>query len=256
MPIIRTLFLCFFSVVMAACSEPKSLDINFNLQAENNPVGCGEAVTVGSEQWQLHDFRFYIHQLEVVDTEGEIHPLKLEVDEIWQGEDVVLLDFENGARACRNGTAEVHTQVKAAVAADKLAALRFVIGVPEVLNHQSLTSARAPLNYGFMHWSWQGGYKFTRISLASEQRELRLHLGSTECSGTVATKVQCARPNRLLVEVPLNSGSAREMDINIVLDNVIAAMGEENMAMCMGGDSAVCARIHGQFQSSFVEASK
>ncbi len=78
----------------------------------------------------------------------------LEQDGVWQHEDVALLDFENKAGACANGTVELNTSVRGTVpAGTRSSGLRFKLGVPFALNHANAATAPSPLNLTAMFWN-------------------------------------------------------------------------------------------------------
>jgi uncharacterized repeat protein (TIGR04052 family) len=148
------------------------------------------------------DLRFYVHGIELLDRTGKAVAVRLDSDGIWQEEVVALLDFENGEDHCSDGTPGTNTVIRGRVPAAEYRGLRFLVGVPFALNHADPASAAAPLNLGRMHWGWQAGYKFLRFEGAMAGSAFRLHLGSTGCEGTVGHITGCARPNRVLVDLP------------------------------------------------------
>jgi uncharacterized repeat protein (TIGR04052 family) len=108
--------------------------------------------------------------------------------------------------------------------------LAFDIGVPFVQNHGDATLAASPLNLTAMFWTWQAGYKFIKIDLATSGQPLpapmkmvadgatdhsatmkddgpkgwSLHLGSTGCasdSRTPPPMAECANPNLVAVRL-------------------------------------------------------
>jgi uncharacterized repeat protein (TIGR04052 family) len=100
-------------------------------------------------------------------ADGKGVPLTLEQDNKWQYKNVALLDFETGDNGCSNGTPDTRDIVKGTAPAGSYRGLRFKIGVPFELNHQDPTLAPSPLNLTSMFWTWQGGYKFIKIDMAT-----------------------------------------------------------------------------------------
>ena len=102
--------------------------------------------------------------------------------------------------------------------------MRFTLGVPFKLNHVDPTTAPAPLSSTAMFWTWQGGYKFLKVDMASAGTTavhghgaahgaghgggaasgFSVHLGSTMCASPskTAAPTACANPNRLTVSLP------------------------------------------------------
>lgn len=111
------------------------------------------------------DFRFYVSEVALIDESGNVVPVALEQDGMWQHESVALLDFEDQTGACSNGTPEMRTEVVGTVPSGNYTGVMFTLGVPFALNHDDATLAPSPLNLTAMWWNWQGGYKFARIDI-------------------------------------------------------------------------------------------
>jgi uncharacterized repeat protein (TIGR04052 family) len=186
-------FLC-----IAGCSGTKSpVDIPFELRFGGAPIGCTQA----AGGFTLTDLRFYVYDVELLSPNGPV-PLELEPDPPWQGEEVALLDFEDGQGTCTSGTPVVHTVLRGRAPPGSYVGLRFRIGVPEHLNHGDPLTAAAPLGDTSMHWHWTTGYRFLRAGIASETDGFWIHLGSTRCEGTVTDIKGCKASNRARVELP------------------------------------------------------
>ena len=164
----------------------------------------GSADSAGSARLELipNDLRFFVHAIELRDSENAWHSATLVADGHWQTGETALLDFENGTERCRNGSASVRTTVDLEAPGFETTAIRFRLGVPFDANHQNPAKAPSPLNMTAMHWNWNGGYKFLRFGgrLDSGQ-SYRVHLGSTGCEGTIGNISACAHPNRPAVEI-------------------------------------------------------
>lgn len=174
------------------------LDIEFRAAVRGADVSCDDEVAGFSFQ----DLRLFVYGFELLAADGSITPVRLDDDGIWQNGAVALLDFEDGSGSCRNGSAATRTVVVGKAPAAEHTGLRFRVGVPFAANHADPASARPPLNLGRMHWGWRAGYKFVRLEAqAGSGRALRLHLGSTGCTGQVGAISGCRWPNRLLVEL-------------------------------------------------------
>lgn len=157
--------------VTQAQSETKEVAINFAAYVGNQKFVCGKSYQgVGTEKSTITptDFRFYVSNVALIDQDGNAVPLKLEQDGKWQYQNTTLLDFENGKSACDNGTAEVNTTVVGTIPKGNYQSLQFTLGVPQNLNHKDAAIAPSPLNLTSMWWNWQGGYKFLRVDLETE----------------------------------------------------------------------------------------
>lgn len=128
------------------------------------PFSCDETFALGSANTQavVRDLRFYVSDVVLIDAAGAEVPFALEADGMWQTDRVALLDFENGAGNCRNGTPETRTVLTGRAPAGDYRGLRFSVGVPQDLNHGDPSVASSPLTLSTMHWTWNAGYIFFR----------------------------------------------------------------------------------------------
>lgn len=175
--------------------------IRFEAVVDGRPVVCGAPVgPIGSSAAtvELEDLRFFVSAVRVIDRNGDEHAVHLDRD-AWQADGVALIDLEDGTGACTNGNATLHDAVTGTTVADEVVGLRFEVGVPFEVNHQSPALADGPLASTAMHWGWQAGYKFMRLELDNGQGGWRVHLGSTGCEGAAPAITHCARPNRAAV---------------------------------------------------------
>jgi hypothetical protein len=154
-----------------AQADTKEIAINFAAYVGEEEFVCGESYQgVGTEESTITptDFRFYVSNVALIDQEGNAVPLKLQQDGKWQYQNTALLDFEDGKSACDNGTAEINTTVVGTIPQGDYQSLQFTLGVPQNLNHDDAAIAPSPLNLTSMWWNWQGGYKFLRVDLTTE----------------------------------------------------------------------------------------
>ena len=222
------------ALALAGCSTPTSapsagaaaatqpVTVRFAAQVNGQPFACGQSYAgVGTTRSTMtpSDYRFYVSGVALVDDAGRAVPVTLAQDDIWQVDNIALLDFENGSGPCRNGTTGMNTEVRGTVPAGRYVGLRFTLGVPFARNHGDPTVAPSPLNLTAMFWNWQGGYKFVKFDTASSGLQtapgaagsghggavasgFSVHLGSTVCaspSRTESPKAECANPNRVAV---------------------------------------------------------
>lgn len=204
----------------------RRITIRFAAMVGDKAFACGQSYDgIGrtSSRVTPSDFRFYVSAVHLIDGAGKAVPLKLDQDERWQYRDVALLDFEDRSGPCLTGTQEMRNVVTGTAPAGDYRGLRFMLGVPFELNHGDSTIAPSPLNLTSLFWSWQAGYKFLRIDLASNGRPqsiqpgdtprfgdrmasqrlgFAIHLGSTMCTADGPTKAStaCANPNRATIE--------------------------------------------------------
>lgn len=194
---LRTAWFLLPASLLQACGEPPArVQIPFTAELFGTPISCesgGEA--------QLTDLRFYIHDLRMTDAGGRSQTVELENDGNWQHAGIALLDLENGAGACSNGTPATHSVVVGTVPRGDYRGLAFTLGVPFDRNHRDPLLATAPLDDAAMHWHWRGGYKFLRAGLRTVDDGFWVHLGSTGCEGAITNISGCTAPNRVRVRI-------------------------------------------------------
>ncbi len=189
-----------------AQTNTKEVAINFEAWVGDREFSCGESYeNIGTAKSTVTptDFRFYVSNVALIDEDGNAVPLELEQDGKWQHEKVALLDFEDGTSACDNGTAEMRTMVVGTVPEGNYQSLQFTMGVPEQLNHEDAAIAPSPLNLTSMWWNWQGGYKFLRVDLETEQASANV----SETSSTQTTQSQAGEDNVQINEQTTNTSS-------------------------------------------------
>ncbi len=203
--IARALALAAFMPPLAALTAQSTQPVAIRFQATvaGRPFACGETyadIGTTKDRITVSDFRFYVHDVRLLDDGGREVPVQLETDSLWQSNGVALLDFENGAGPCSNGNAERRDVVLGTAPAGRYTGVRFAIGVPFTLNHRDLTQQPSPLSLSRMFWAWNSGYKFMRIDMKNAAGQgWVLHLGSTECQPTgapTAVPTHCAWGNR------------------------------------------------------------
>ncbi|MCC2096999.1 MAG: metallo-mystery pair system four-Cys motif protein [Hyphomicrobiales bacterium] len=248
--------------------------IKFAAEFGGKPFSCAsKADSIGSAKTSVlpADFRLFVSNVALVDKNGNSVPVQLDQDGKWQYRNLALLDFENGAGACANGTADMRNIVTGKVPLGQYKGLRFEIGVPFEMNHQDPTLARSPLNLTSMFWTWQGGYKFIRIDMLTSGKPamkggmkpamphsgamkgamkghghsggqqpasgFSIHLGSTMCKATSRTSAptSCANGNRIAVEYK-NFDPAK----NVVVFDPAPVVAQVDVSKNTSGTSAGC----------------
>ena len=157
---------------VTAQSDTKEVEIDFEAWVGDRQFACGESYEeVGTSGSTITptDFRFYVSDVALIDEDGNAVPVELEQDGKWQYKSTVLLDFEDGTSACDNGTPAMNTTVVGTIPEGNYESLQFTMGVPENLNHEDAAIAPSPLNLTSMWWNWQGGYKFLRVELETDE---------------------------------------------------------------------------------------
>ena len=162
----------------------------------------GQAIECSSPNEALTDLRFYVSNVQLVDSEGRGHDVRFATEMAWQNDAVAFIDLEDGLGACQNGTTETFDHVLGVAKAGDYRGLRFTVGVPFRLNHANPLTAKPPLDDPDMRWHRRSGYKFLRAGIRTEDDGFWLHAGSAGCEGTVDHVAECQFPNRIEVNIP------------------------------------------------------
>ncbi len=267
----------FCGLIWSGCADDEdpvvqqAVEIQFDAVVNGQEVACGtDYVGVGSTEsgMRIQDFRYFVSDVQLLSSAGEFVPLALEEDGTWQGQNVALLDFEDGTAECSaNGNTPTNTSVRGTVPQGDYVGLRFSLGIPEELNHQDTATAPAPFNVGSMFWVWQTGYKFVRIDMLNDleapANRWFFHLGSTGCEGTGATAPPtsaCTRPNRPTYTFSDFDAQTNNvvMDLGAILENVdIRTDTPESPFGCMSNpaDSAECTPVFANMGMDFATGS-
>ncbi|MFV0332976.1 MAG: MbnP family copper-binding protein [Tropicimonas sp.] len=207
------LFAASAALAAAPALADMSVEIPFVAEVGGHPLACGQAYSgLGSAGTtaQMLDYRLFVSNPVLIAADGSRVPLMLEQDGIWQDGQTALMDFEDGATSCTNGTPQMNTTLRGTLPDGEYKGLEFEIGVPFERNHLDPALAPSPLNLTAMFWNWRGGYKFIKIEFAPEGMEAgskgwTMHLGSTGCQSsdkTVAPAEPCSNPNVVHVSLP------------------------------------------------------
>ncbi|MBP9105785.1 MAG: metallo-mystery pair system four-Cys motif protein [Gemmatimonadaceae bacterium] len=231
----------------AQLSASQPVALRFRATVDNQPFACGQSYSgIGTTKGTISvtDFRFYVHDVRLVDTSGREVAVQLDSDGLWQSNGVALLDFEDGSGPCSNGNAELRDVVVGSAPAGSYTGVRFTVGVPFDLNHRDLTQQPSPLSLSRLFWAWNSGYKFMRIDMKSgPTQSWVLHLGSTEClpTGTPSTiPTKCAwgnRPEIAFASFDL-SRDVVNLDLAAMLRTANVSVNQPKTAMgCMSGQA-------------------
>ena len=270
----RTLIaIALLAIPLAGCvddetePEDREITLRFDATVGGETVACGatyDAVGSQATSMRLQDFRFYVSEVELIAADGEIVPLELTEDGLWQGQGVTLIDFEDGSADCSaNGNAELNAEIRGTAPDLDYTGVRFTLGVPAEMNHQDTATADAPLNLGSMFWVWQSGYKFLRVDMVAdvggETVPWFIHLGSTGCvsdAPTAAPATECAHSNRATVSL-----TDFDVDSSVIVADLGALLADVDIATntpdsppgCMSGpaDEAECVQLFSNFGMDF-----
>jgi uncharacterized repeat protein (TIGR04052 family) len=238
-----------------AVAADQKVTVRFQGMVGAEKFACGRTYSgIGTTSSKLspRDFRFYIQDLALVDDTGKPVPVQLDQDGKWQLDDLALLDFENGAGGCVNGTPDINDRITGTVPEGRYSGLRFTLGVPFNKNHTDLTVQPPPLNLTALAWVWNAGRKFARLDFSSTgmPRGYAIHLGSTGCTPSdvkTAPPAQCSSPNRAQIEL---AGFDSRTDVvfadlgALLKDSNIDTNREKTAAGCMSDpQDADCAPI-------------
>jgi uncharacterized repeat protein (TIGR04052 family) len=202
MSVIVLLTLAMLPMVIAQDESPAEVGIRFAAKVGDQDAVCGqtyENVGASESQIEITDLRFYISNVRLINSAEEEVPLTLAQDDLWQYQNLALLDFEDGSGQCRDtGNEPLNDQLTGSIPAGDYSGIAFDVGIPFELNHLDSTTAPSPLNVGAMWWYWQDGYKFVRVDLLLNEDIWIFHLGSTGCTASdfsIAPSKPCRNPN-------------------------------------------------------------
>jgi uncharacterized repeat protein (TIGR04052 family) len=252
--------LAFAGALCLSAQQPVS--IQFKAVVGDADLACAKSYpNIGTTKSTIspRDFRFYVHNVRLVDHDGKEVAVELKQDDKWQLDNVALLDFENGTGSCANGTPETNSTVIGTVAPGHYVGLRFAMGVPFEKNHTDLTKMPPPLNLTALAWVWNAGRKFARLDFSSTgaPRGYAIHLGSTGCTPnetktTIPTK--CSEPNRVEVRLA-DFDTAKDVvvaDLAALLQDSNVDQAGKMMSGCMSGPTtAACGPLFSNLGLAF-----
>lgn len=193
-------------------AAPQSIEIKFEGRVGTEPFACTrtyEGFGTSNATAVPGDLRFFMHDVVLLRAgTGEEVPLVLATN-AWQNPQVALVDLEDHQGSCTSGTDGVNDVVVGTAPPGDYDGVRFMVGVPQALNHVNVETADPPLPASKLQWTWANGF----LHLSFEFRSTKTvalgdggikamdpsyaHIGSTECSGDVVNGgMKCARPNR------------------------------------------------------------
>lgn len=237
------------ATVDASAPTPSVFSLGFAAKSGGKTVGCGDTLTGlgkdGKSTASINDLRLYVSNLRFFDAEGKIVALNLDKNDFQlldPAGNVSLIDLtSNEVGACSpdkfaesEGTKRVHTAITGSTFIEKVASIKFDVGLPQALMKKVIannTAEGAPSPLNEMSWGWAGGYRFFVWNLVvnkdgdpAQSGTGYVHVGSTGCSASFETNAlsdreQCARLNTPAVE--LNQFSIASKVVTIDLDAIV-----------------------------------
>lgn len=237
-------------ILVSACGddaesdEPGPIEIGFSaVDADGEPFTCGrdDLDIAGLSDAQPGDLRLYVHDVHLLDADGNRVDVALEDDDMWQhveGDDhVALLDFEDGTAACepvifgKVKTSETRSFIRGTPArGGPYSGVGFKVGVPVALNHSETAPAPAPLNSTGLDHGPADGRQFIRFAFYSEtlgdpaEGAYNLYILRSVCNnatadgGTPSSPSACAKNNRPVVELSGPGGSFDPATDRVIID--------------------------------------
>ena len=223
------------NLLLAVALSNTTTTINFGLDSGTlrnvNCTGFISSDTVkvsGGSQVALKDARFYVHDINLIKTDGSKVAFSMNKDGVFQNSytangktyNVGLLDFADGTSNCATGvfaagtTSTTNTKITGSGVSGSFSGIEFTVGVPEDLNHLDDTTLAAPLNSSGMYWSWKNGFKFMKIEFLNGSIGNAWHIGSSGCNDNYV----CTYYNRSTVTVTKSSGTFNPSTDTVALD--------------------------------------
>lgn len=231
-----------------ATDVSQTLNLQFAAKVGSETFDCTRSYSgIGSTNTTIQpkDFRFYIHDVKLVKSDGTEISVTLTPDGAYQYENLALLDFENNTGTCTTTTgptAATNTKIVGTFTAPSnvsVTKVRFKYGIPTSLNHLDVATAPAPLNISALFWSWTSGRKHARLDFktvgGAYDAGYNLHLGNTNCTGT-APNITCVQVNVAAIELSFSLGKTVVVDLkNLLSSQDLNTVDQGGPAGCMSG---------------------
>lgn len=196
----------------AGCGDEarEPVEIQFAGLVGESPFECGgeyAGMGVTGADFRAGDFRFFVSDVRLLTADGGEVPVHLDDEALLQHDGVALLDFEDGTAACSFGNPEMKDRIVGTARPGEYTGIRFVLGVPDDLNHLDPLRQPSPLNISAMHWGWARGYIFMRTEGRTllDEEEVQpwvVHTGSAACeTDAEGNPLGCMHENRPEVEL-------------------------------------------------------
>ena len=199
----------FLSLLLLCSCTPNTGDTNHSsltlqLRFNGEELRCNQMIRITDKQWMLSQLQLYLSDFHINNK-----PVLLDPTLTHQQPQLALL----GMVCSEQDNANWQLKFTRPLTAGQLS---FTIGVPEVRNHQNPLQAKTPLYHSDMYWSWQLGYKYLRLELASETEQWALHLGAAGChsaSPMRAPQAPCQHQNRPKITLNYNGEQTLNLDL-------------------------------------------
>lgn len=231
-----------FLSMAVGCSDAAEVEdfvIPFTARVGERVVECRQAYDgVGrtGSQLELQELTAYVHDVELLLSDGERTPVELVDDGRWQGQGIALLDFDDGTGGC-TASAETNRELRArAPGLDDAVGLAFRIGVPPELNHLDASTVQPPLDDPAAWWGWKAGYVFLQLTITTPGHDFYYaHVGSTECDGSVGEGFSCADDH--LIDVRLDEFEPGRDGVTMDLGALLSGVDVDAPVDTEAGDS-------------------
>lgn len=193
--------LIILAFALAGCGNSgATYTVTFAPLVAGAPFSCTQTYpSIGTSHTTMTpiDLRMYVHDVQLVRASGQMVPLALKPDGVWQDTDIALLDFEDGTGSCMTNSPQTNFSVVGTAAEHSdYQGVQFTMGIPADHDHLNAATAMAPLNEPAMWWSWVGGYRYLRFEAATTVNPTWFfHLGAEACSGASNTAITCKYPD-------------------------------------------------------------
>lgn len=225
----------FFSLFLLSSCTPNTRDTNdtlltLQLGFNGEVMGCNQLISIQDKQWELSQLQLYLSDFRI---SGK--PILLDPTLAHQQPQLALLGTVCNDKPNANWQLKFTRPLTAGQ-------LSFNIGVPEQRNHQNPLQAKTPLNQSDMYWSWQQGYKYLRLEIASDTAKWALHLGASGCQSASpmrAPKAPCQYQNRPQITLNFNG----ERTLNLDLAPLLADLALSTDNHCMSDPNRLSCQI-------------
>jgi uncharacterized repeat protein (TIGR04052 family) len=233
------------ATVDASLPTKSAFSLDFAALSGGKTVGCGDALSGlgldGMNTASIDDLRLYVSALQFFDVAGNSVDLTLDSNDFQLLDPagaVSLIDLTgNEVGACNpdnfpesEGTKRVHPAITGTTFLDKVASIKFNVGLPQALMKKVIadnTAEGAPSPLAEMSWTWAGGYRFFVLNLvvnksgdAAKSGAGYVHVGSTGCSASfevnaLSDRNQCAHLNTPAVALTKFSLASNKVTIDL-----------------------------------------
>jgi hypothetical protein len=220
-----------------------NVELVFVPMVGNKPLYMDSSYTSKlNEQFALHAFSFFVHNLAVNNFEGKEKPL---ISDIQSG--VYLIDFTRPNFDAGHGLQSI--RIKLETDTGKYSGMSFDIGVSRELNNSDPTLAPAPLDsatHKGLYWGWDTGYIFMFIEgSGADVYNNKFHLTMGKRQGIIPFTYGGFGPSRFRVEEGKTTRIFISIDFLEILTNQDGSgytLSESSTANVHGGPNSLIIR--------------